>query len=60
MQELFGVRHETKEQHKDVSKARQSRDVNDTLDIICYLIEQSPFTSDPILHSLASDMTAES
>ncbi len=60
MQELFGVRHDTKEQHKEVSKARQSTDVNDTLDILRYLIEQSPFTSDPVLHSLASGMTAES
>ncbi len=60
IQELFGVRHDTREQHKEVSKARQSRDVNDTLDILSYLIEQSPFTSDPVLHSLASGMTAES
>ncbi len=60
MQELFGVRHETREQHKEVSKAKQGRDVNDTLDIISYLIDQSPFTSDPVLHSLANDMTAES
>ncbi len=60
MQEFSSVRHETSEQHKEVSKARQSRDVNDTLDFLSYLIEQSPFTSDPVLRSLASGMTAES
>ncbi len=60
MQELFGVKHEAREQHKEVSKARQSGDVNDTLEIISYLIEQSTFTSDPVLHSLDNDMTAES
>ncbi len=60
MQEFSGVRYETSEQHKEVSKARQSRDINDMLDFLHYLIEQSPLTSDPVLHRLASGVTAES
>ena len=37
MQKLSGVTYETSEQHKDMSVARQSRDVSDTLKLITFL-----------------------
>ena len=37
MQKFTGVSYETSDQHKDISKARQVRDVNDTLNLISYL-----------------------
>ena len=35
-----GVSYETSDQHKDVSAARQARDVSDTVDLIDYLNER--------------------
>ena len=57
MQSLSGVAYETSEQHKDVSKARQARDVSDTLNIISYLSERNPFANNPCLHSISNGMT---
>ncbi len=60
MQQFSGVQYETSEQHKEVGKARQCRDVNDTLAILSYLMERSPFSSDLVLRSIATGMTSES
>ena len=38
MQKFSGVSYETSDQHKDVSAARQARDVSDTVDLIDYLM----------------------
>ena len=40
MQQFSGVSYETSNQHKDVSAARQARDVSDTVDLIDYLNER--------------------
>ena len=50
MQSFTGVSYETSDQHKDLSKARQTRDVSDTLALVTYL--------NPSLHNIANGMTA--
>ena len=45
MQKFSGVSYETSDQHKDVSAARQARDVSDTVDLIDYLNERDPFAA---------------
>ena len=40
MQTFSGVSYETSDQHKDVSAARQARDVSDTVDLFDYLNER--------------------
>ena len=40
MQKFSGILYETSNQHKDTSKARQMRDVSDTLDLISFLNER--------------------
>ena len=40
MQKFSGVSYETSDQHKDVSAARQARDVSETVDLIDYLNER--------------------
>ena len=47
-------------QHKDVSKARQQRDHNDTTLIVRYLQERNPFNGEPTLRCVASGRAAES
>ena len=48
------------DQHKDVTKARQLRDVRDTLDLIDFLRERDPFVQNNALINIANGMTAES
>ena len=59
MQELTEVAYTTSDQHKDVSKARQERDMADTLEVIEYLTPRSPFGGNSTLHSIASGITAD-
>ena len=59
MQSLSGIAYETSEQHKDISKARQTRDVSDTLDIISYLSERNPFANNSCLHSISNGVIAQ-
>ena len=47
-------------QHKDVSKARQQRDHNDTTLIVRYLQERNPFSGEPTLRCVASGRAADS
>ena len=60
MQKTSGVSYETSDQHKDVTKARQLRDVRDTLDLINFLRESDLFVQNNILINIANGMTAES
>ncbi|KAJ8406495.1 hypothetical protein AAFF_G00300690 [Aldrovandia affinis] len=46
MQELTGVNHNTGDQNKDMTDARQARDMKDTLTVLNYLQERHPFCSD--------------
>ena len=48
------------DQHKDVRKARQLRDVKNTLDLINLLTERDPFLQNNALINIANGMTAES
>ena len=48
------------DQHKDVTKARQLRDVRDTLDLINFLRERDPFAQNNALINIANGTTAES
>ncbi len=59
MQEFAGTSYKTSEQHKDLGKARQKRDVKDTIEILGFLAERSPFDSDPSLRSIASGVIAD-
>ena len=59
MQKFSGVSYETSDQHKDISKARQTRDVSDTLELISYLKEGDPFTQNNSLVNIANGMTAQ-
>ena len=43
MQELTGVSYTTSDEHTDVSKAQQERDMADTLEVLEYLTQRSPF-----------------
>ena len=48
------------DQHKDVTKARQLRDVRDTLGLINLLKERDPFVQNNALINIANGMTSES
>ena len=54
MQELTGVNHNTGEQNKDVTEARQAHDWKDTLIVLQYLQERNPFSVDPSLRSIST------
>ena len=56
MWNLTGTNFLTSEQrkHKDITKARQERDQQDTNKIIRYLSKRSPFDSDSYLHNIAT------
>ena len=59
MQEFTGVNYNTSGRHKDVSLARQKRDVADTQKLINALSVTSPFTQGSDLLSLDSGVCAE-
>ena len=59
MQSSSGVSYETSDQQKDLSMARQTRDVSDTLALFTYHKEKDPFTENPSLHNIANGMTAQ-
>ena len=59
MQKFIGVSYETSDQHKDVSAARQARDVSDTVDLIDYPNERDPFIQNDSLFNIANGMTAQ-
>ena len=48
------------DQHKDVTKTRQLRDIRDTLDLINFLRERDPFVQNNALINIANGMTADS
>ena len=53
------VSYTTSDQHKDVSKARQERDMADTLEVLEYQTPRSPFGGNSMLHSIASGITVD-
>ena len=58
-QELTEVSYTTSDQHKDVSKVRQERDMTDTIEVLEYLTPRSYFGGNSTLHSIASWITAD-
>ena len=60
MQQLTGVNYLTSEQHKDVTKARQNRDAEDTSKLLQALKDWDPFAPDPSLRSISSGVLANS
>ena len=59
MQKFRGVSFETRDQHKDISKARQTGYVSDTLDLITYLKDSDSLTQNTSLLNIANGMTAQ-
>ena len=59
MQTFSGVSYETSDPHKDLSAARQARDVSVTVDLIHYLNERDPFVHNDSLFNIANGMTAQ-
>ena len=55
MHKFSGVSYETSDQHKDVSAAKQARDISDTVDLIDYLNERDS-RSFLMTHCLTSPM----
>ena len=59
MQDFTGITYETSDQHIDMSKSRQERDLVDTDKILNFLVSKNPFDSDEVkLRSIASGVTA--
>ena len=60
MQELTGVKSNSGEQNKDMSKARQKRDAKDTLVILTTFADREPtFSADPNLRNIMTDVNAD-
>ena len=58
MQILTGVRYESSEQHKELGKPHQTRDMRDTFKLLSTLKQWDPFAPDPALRGLVSGITA--
>jgi hypothetical protein len=46
LQEYTSVHYNTSDQHKDMTKARQERDTNDTQKLLSFLTLKDPFDTD--------------
>lgn len=58
MQTLTGVQYQTSEQHKDMGKARKTRDMNDSYKLLNALKQWNPFAPDTTLQGLVNGVTA--
>ena len=58
MQEFTGVQFFTSDQHKDMSKARQERDVMDTEKLIAFLSSHQPLSTASTLHGIDTGVCA--
>ncbi|CAH3108670.1 unnamed protein product, partial [Porites lobata] len=58
MQELTGVKSNSGEQNKDMSKARQNGDAKDTLVILTTFEDRDPFSADPNLRNIMTGVNA--
>ena len=59
MQELTGVKSNSGEQNKDMSKARQKRAAKDTLVILTTIADRDPFSADPNLRNIMTGVKAD-
>ena len=60
MQELTCVDYNTREQNKDITKARQKRDWEDTQTVLSCLKDRDPFSSRPSLQNIFTGVHANS
>ena len=58
MQTLTGLRYETSDQHKDVSKSRKQSDTEDTLKLLAAFKQWNPFIEDESLHGIVNSVIA--
>ena len=58
MQTLTGLRYETSDQHKDVSKSRKQHDIKDTLKLLAAFKQWNPFIEDESLHGIVNGVIA--
>jgi len=54
MQQLTSVTYSTNEQHKDLSKTQQGRDMVDTRKVLTYLEDNDPFDDKPSLRNIVT------
>ena len=59
MQELTGVKSNSGEQNKDMSKARQKRDAKDTLVILTTFEDRDPFSADTNFRNIMTGVNAD-
>ncbi|MES9879832.1 MAG: hypothetical protein ABW185_03025 [Sedimenticola sp.] len=59
MQEFTSVSYSTSEQHKDVTDARQKRDVEDTRTLLVYLKDRDPFLESKPLRNIVTGVIAD-
>jgi len=59
MQKLMGVKSNSGEQNKDISKARQKWDAKDTLVILTTFADRDPFSADSNLRNIMTGVNAD-
>ena len=59
-QQLTNVNYNTSEQHKDLTKSRQEKDMADTCELLEFLESRNPFSNNNSLRSIATDINADS
>ncbi|KAG1650842.1 hypothetical protein GQR58_027696 [Nymphon striatum] len=59
MQQLTGVNYNTSEQHKDVTKSRQEKDMTDTCELLEFLEPRNPFSDNKSLRNIATGVNAD-
>ena len=60
MQKLTSINYSTSEQHKDMTKARQDKDMADTCELLEFLESRNPFSENCNLRSIATGINADS
>ena len=58
MQQLTGVQYNTSEQHKDLTTARQGKDMADSCELFEFLESRNPFSDNYSLRSIATGINA--
>ena len=59
LQDLTAVTHNTSDQHKEATRARQERDSKDTEELLTFLQNRDPFTDARCLRTISSGVTAD-
>ena len=60
MQELTGIKYNSSEQNKDMTKSRQTRDMSDTVKVLNALMDgKNPFVQEPGLRNIINGVNAD-